>query len=175
LQNQTALAEMAWRSVCEGLAMQGQAEDWTDRVWGGLQAFAACQANIAKLFGVPKKPRKQLVDLFAAVDLSPISNKDMRNSFEHFDERIDQWVQKRNGGFNVQDRAIGANVGAVPPPDQLRRYDPVGQVLTIWTRDGREERYDVKALLDCIRAVAAEAARIKARGFASLPDDPDQF
>lgn len=176
LQNQTALAEMAWRTVCEGMAARELAADWTDRVWGGLQAFATCQANISKLFfGVGKKPRQQFIDLFAAVDLSPIKSREMRDSFDHFDERLDQWVRERGVGFNVQDRALGANIGAVPPPDQLRRFDPIGHVLTIWSRGGNEERYDVKALLVCIRAIAAEAARIRGPGIASLPDDPDQF
>jgi len=164
LRNQTELALAAWTLVEAGVVAQGPNDAWMLMVWGGLQSFATCHANISKLFfrvkGAPE--RKGLIALFSALDLGPLRDRSMRDSFDHFDERVEGWVSEYGGQeVSVQDRAVGSDIGAFPRPHQLRRFDPATRTLIIWSRAGREESYALDPVLSCIRALALamDAAR----------------
>jgi hypothetical protein len=65
------------------------------RVWYSVQGLLIAAANLSKLFysGGPRKARcaKLRAKLGLAAD-SPIAGRDVRNSFEHFDQRIAAWA-----------------------------------------------------------------------------------
>src|ERR1700722_15995267 len=142
-------ALLAWQDVFSANANRADPE-WIDRVWMGLQSFATASANLSKLFYPPRGRTRGLDRVFGQVNLNPIKDRAFRDHFDHFDERIEQWVRARGG--TVQDRAIRqeADVGMEPPPDQLRLFDPVAKRLVMRSQDGNtEEGFDLEPIKDC--------------------------
>ncbi len=164
-------AQLSWGSVQAALHHRIDPV-WTDRVWAGLQSLSTAQANLSKLFygaqGVPR--RDYLIRLFEPVDLAPIEDRSMRNSFDHFDERLERWVDAQGVDFSVQDRAIASSIAVYPAPEQLRRFDPDADILTIRGRDGGVERFELRPMLDCIAGVQRKARDIDGAGYAALPE-----
>jgi hypothetical protein len=158
-QTQARHALLAWQDVFSANDNRANPE-WIDRVWMGLQSFATASANLSRLFG----STRGLDTVFGQVNLKPIGDRTFRDHFDHFDERIEQWVRARGG--NVQDRAIRqeADVGMQPPPDQLRLFDPVAKRLIMRSRDGNtEEGFDLEPIKDCIVEIEREARRLLGR------------
>jgi hypothetical protein len=64
-------------------------------IWYALQGLLIAAANIQKLaWGQGGKKGPQRADLrtsLAITDNSALHNPDLRNDFEHFDERLDEW------------------------------------------------------------------------------------
>lgn len=156
-------ALLAWQIVFSANANRANPE-WADRVWMGLQSFATAFANLSKLFYPIDGRTRGLDTVFGQVNLNPIRDRAFRDHFDHFDERIVQWVRARGG--NVQDRAIRqeADVGMDPPPDQLRLFDPVAKRLVMRSRDGNtEEGFDLEPIKNCIVEIEREARRLLGR------------
>lgn len=86
---------------------QGFHEDGTYRFWSAMQTFLGACATISKLCW-PSEARKkgesldevqfrtkrgqELRQSLGLTDSSPLKDKELRNSFEHIDERLDQWA-----------------------------------------------------------------------------------
>lgn len=110
----------------------------TDRVWAALQAMLVAAANLSKLFwgsgARSEQEREPLRQSLGVSDTSCLRDPDLRNDFEHFDERLDQWYREGNRAY------IGRNIG---PRDSIRlnglnphtwfhHYDPDAGVVTFW-------------------------------------------
>lgn len=117
-----------------------------------------------------KTLRSVLGDLKAP---SPLEKRRVRNSFEHFDERLDQFLdESRSRGRIVADQNIGPIANMIitntGPPRYLRHIDPsTGTVLVL------EESQEIGELVTAIRDVgerakAATEALWQARRAASL-------
>lgn len=74
----------------------------TVRVWGSLQAFLGAAANVSKLlwcgeehlrkYPEVSRRREQLRASLLIDDTSPLQDRTLRNDFEHFDARLDEWI-----------------------------------------------------------------------------------
>ena len=163
VRNQARHAQLAWAMVEQAIQQKSES-DWADKVWCGLQAFATAQANLSKLFFTlnPKQPRADLINAFNNVDLSPLKSRDLRDHFDHWDDRISTWLKTRAGSaLGVQDRAIRAesDVGMIPAPDQFRRFDPIAKRLIMRSRDGLNvERFDLMPIVQCVNDIIGAAA-----------------
>jgi hypothetical protein len=126
--------------------------DWAVRSWHPVQAFLSATANISKALwgqgGSLTAERRALRESLGVDDLSPLRHTSMRNNFDHFDERLDEWWRESAQHLYV-DLNFGAFANAYTEQrDVFRNYDPATGELTFWG-----ERYDLPA-------VAAEIRRI---------------
>jgi hypothetical protein len=62
-----------------------------DRLWSSVQSFLGAAAIVSKLlWGTGESPiRKSLREALAVDDGSPLRDRELRNTFEHFDERLE--------------------------------------------------------------------------------------
>lgn len=91
--------------------------------WFYLDALLRAAASISRIFWPPNSKyagrAKLLGRLFHVGRRSPFALRDVRNSFEHFDERIEDWLA--SGETLVDD----ANIGPTRPGIRhLRHFDP---------------------------------------------------
>lgn len=120
-----------------------------------LQSFLNSSANIAKaLWGQGGKrnlERQALRDSIGINDSSPLKITQMRNNFEHFDERLEIWW-KEAPNHNCVDLNIisrkhiidlsGSDLG------WFRNFDPQTTTLTFWSED-----FYVQELIDEVRRI----------------------
>jgi hypothetical protein len=75
--------------------------------WMSLQTFLTFAGNVSKLLWPVKKANKRGADLRRelGVDGLALECRELRNHLEHFDERIDVWLESGRGQ-NFRDRLI---------------------------------------------------------------------
>lgn len=122
-------------------------------VFCALQSLINAGANISKvLWGAGGKlsaERQPVRDNLGVDDTSPLKNVNMRNNFEHFDERIDRWW-KESKRHNAVDNNLG-RVEGVDDIDRFRNYDPTTSDLSFWGQD-----FNIKGLVGAAKALLAK-------------------
>jgi len=115
---------------------QAYAADNYDGFWYALQGFLIAAANLSKLFwgsrGNKELERLDLRKSLGVTDDSPLRDPDLRNDFEHFDTRVEEWFAKSKDR-NFFGRTIGphsAVVGGGPVEERFQWYDPGTGVVT---------------------------------------------
>lgn len=128
-------------------------------VWFGLQGILISASNASKLlWGSRQEPvveaRRPLRESVEIDDSSPLSSRRLRNDFEHFDERVEEWSGKSRDR-NYIGRVIGPPgmivVNDRDPTDKFGHFDPSTATVTFWERSAD------------LNAIVAEAERIFAR------------
>ncbi|PEJ48206.1 hypothetical protein CN692_24170 [Bacillus sp. AFS002410] len=100
----------------------------SNEVWFYIQSFLTSTANISKLlFGTKNQisiSRKPLRESLGVSEGSVIKIRDMRNHFEHFDERIEKW-NKTSVRHNFADKLIGPTnmIQGLEQGDHFRHLD----------------------------------------------------
>jgi hypothetical protein len=120
-------------------------------IFFAIQNLLTAAANISKaLWGQTKntrlaQARKPLRDAIGVSDSSPLRVVTMRNNYEHFDERLDEWWQKSKTHFCMDLNLLSSKAvtSASEPIDWFRVYDPVTTDLTFWG-----EAFNLKAIID---------------------------
>lgn len=122
-----------------------------------IQVLLTASANVSKLlWGVDRnakarQERQGLRDFFEVDENSLTTDRKMRNSFDHFDERLDEWYEAdaSDSGFIV-DSNLGTSIGgtAINKDRFLRNYDLKTATvsfknLTFNTRDMSHEAYRI--------------------------------
>lgn len=128
--------------------------------WAGIQLFLSAAGNVSKILWPPWKKSlargEELRSLLGIEPQNPLSDRVLRNNFEHYDERIEEWFSK-NYSATYTDPVIDP---FKPIWGKLtvrhRDYNPVTRVLTF-----RGESIDLGVILK-----ALEEVRHKCRGFA---------
>lgn len=134
-----------------------------NRLWASVQAMLGASANVSKLLwgtnAEAEKRREPLRRSLEVPDDSPIRDRDMRNAFEHFDERLEDWASE---GHSV---AVDSNVGplesfikGVDSKTFLRHFDPTTGVITF-----RGQSHDMRPILDALEELQARAKKQSAR------------
>jgi hypothetical protein len=136
-----------------------------DSTYRALHSLLSHAANLSKLLwpAATKDKAKAAVmqgraarllnKLSLQAHIAPIlSNRDLRNHLEHFDERLDTWAALNPPG--LVDRNVGplAMLGTFPVAAVLRHYDPIAQIF-IFAGD----RYHIGELLRTVAEVRAAA------------------
>lgn len=109
------------------------------QVFYALQNLLTASANISKaLWGVKgnrdlTKQRKPLRDSIGIRDDSPLREVNMRNNFEHFDERLDKWWRKSKR-HNIADLSVGppSTFQGLEDIERFRMFDPSTTNMTFW-------------------------------------------
>jgi hypothetical protein len=124
------------------------------RAWHPIQSFLTAIANISKaLWGQGGKlaaERRDLRDSLDVDDTSPLQPTSMRNHFDHFDERLDEWW-KRSEDHNYVDLRfgdVGSQIHGIPEDEMFRSFDPASGDLVFWG-----QRYNLPAIIDEIRKI----------------------
>jgi hypothetical protein len=116
------------------------------KAWCVIQSMLTCAANISKaLWGQADRlanERKPLRDSIVITDLPALHSVLMRNNFDHFDERIDQWW-KQTTDCNVVDLIIAAtNPGSgFKDIDIWRNFNHATGEVIFWS-----QRFDLYAV-----------------------------
>jgi hypothetical protein len=142
------------------------------RAWYALHALMASSANISKLLWPATDTQRgnraghkyspianlgeKLRNRLAVKDDSPLQSRELRNHFEHFSERLEEWAVDPATKVFTDDMIGPPNMlTGVAPRDRLRWYNP--QDRTAYFRD---EAYPLESLIGAIwdlwpRAAAA--------------------
>jgi len=106
-----------------------------DREYYYLQSLLIALGNISKiLWPIKKKNAYRGTELRATLNVeddSALKNRGLRNLFEHFDQKADEWFEaEERGGFS--DRNVGSMEGVIKPSakDRLRTFNPETWTLT---------------------------------------------
>lgn len=137
------------------IAMEGAVQ-----AWHPIQALLTAVANISKaLWGQGGKryvERQPLRDSLGVDDSSPLRPTSMRNNFDHFDERLDDWWQ-RSATHNYIDLSFGDMASATkgaPEDEMFRSYDPRTGDLVFWG-----QRYNLPSIIGEINRIMPLALR----------------
>jgi len=132
------------------------------KIFFALQNVLTSTGNISKaLWGSDRKKaqeRKPLREALGITDDSPLKPRTMRNHYEHFDERLDEW-NKKSQTHNSLDLGVlpRSAVRGFDQIDWFRNYDAGTKTLTFWGED-----FDIQALIDEVNRLLpkiAEASR----------------
>ena len=142
---QTVYFFLAWTEHQAALASPNPDEQ--ARVWHCIESMLNATANMSKILwgqkGKKANERQEVRDLLGIADSSPIRDPDMRNNFEHFDERLETWW-KDSTDHNYIDMNIG-NVHRVltgfEAIDMFRSYDPTTGDVWFWG-----DQFNLKAI-----------------------------
>lgn len=121
----------------------------------GLQNLLNAAANISKALwgarGTPLAKRKALRDSIGITDDSPLRPLTMRNKYEHFDEKLDEWWKKTKS-YRYLDTGIlfKAELERLKwdEIDRFRNWDTETCDLSFWG-----EEFNTKRILDEVRRI----------------------
>jgi hypothetical protein len=122
-------------------------------VWGSIQSILVAAGNVSKILWPSRASSaergKMLRDLLNVDARSLLSDRKIRNHFEHYDERIEDWFEK-NGSAVYMDSSIDpfGSIWGNNPSNIHRAYNPLTQTLTF-----RGESVDLAALLDVLEEI----------------------
>jgi hypothetical protein len=133
-----------------------------DRIFVALQSILVAAANLSKLLwgsgGRKEAERNRLRESLGVADNSPLRDPDLRNDFEHFDERVERWFESSTHR-NYLGRFVGPYnaVAGFDTGDRFQHFDPESGVVTFW--DHSVYLKDVLAEVKRIVALAQAEAR----------------
>lgn len=108
-----------------------------DHVFFAIQNLLNAGANLSKLFwgsgGRKATEREKLRASIGVTNDSPLREVDMRNNFEHMDERIDRWWENSKN-HNIADRLIGPRnmIAGFEANEIFRWFNPTRADVIFW-------------------------------------------
>jgi len=132
-------------------------------VWGSIQSILVATANVSKILWPARKQSKSrgrhLRNLLGVDDDNLLSDRTFRNHFEHYDERIEEWIESKNSAVYMDSRIDPFELTTLSLPQLFHRsYNPISKTLSF-----RGESIDIAAVL-------AELAKIREKcHFFALP------
>lgn len=149
LQCEFALA--AAREINESLAQRSP--ESISQTFFCIHNFLNATANISKALwgtkGRMNSERQELRDSIGVTDVSPLHEVDMRNNFEHYDERLDRWWKDSTHhncvDLNIMPRSA---IEGVDDNDVFRMFDPQTTDLIFWS-----ERFNIQMIVNEIQRI----------------------
>jgi hypothetical protein len=100
------------------------------RFWFNVQAFLVAAANVSKLLKNPTYGPPLELELGVALT-SPVHERDLRNAFEHFDERLATWASQSKTLNLIDSSIMPPNViQGIDADAYLRNFDPATETFT---------------------------------------------
>lgn len=130
-------------------------------VWGSIQSILVAAANVSKILWPIRKKYitrgKQLRELLGVDDDNMLSDRNFRNHFEHYDERIEDWFDNNNSAVYTDSIIDPFEPTPLSMPQVFhRKYNPMSRTLYF-----RNESIDLTVVLAEIAKI-----RMKCRNFA---------
>jgi hypothetical protein len=156
-------AEEIERRVAEIQTSDPTAGGYGERIediFGLLQSFLGAAANVSKLlWGVSAEAterREELRESLGVPEDSPLESRYLRDQFEHFDERLEEWARDaEKNNLNVVDMNLGpaeSMVRGAHPSALLRNFDPEANVVTF-----RGETFELTPLIRALQEIRSRA------------------
>ena len=152
-----------------------------DVFWYHVHGFLTATANISKALWPARRRSSKSAWASRGDDLRSYLGvvqdsllkppRTFRDHFEHFDERIEEWILASERG-NLMDRFIGppnAVVGLDQRNEILRQYDQA-----TWALRFRDDMYPLKPLIDEITALLARATRLEQPLWLRRREEPER-
>jgi hypothetical protein len=124
-------------------------------VWASIQSILVAAANVSKILWPVRESSAlrgtHLRELLNVPDESPLFDRTIRNHFEHYDERVEEWFRNR-GSAAYRDLSIDPtepNPWSVTPFFH-RKYNPVNQELYF-----RDDSISLAAVLGALAEIRA--------------------
>jgi hypothetical protein len=153
--NQAKFAERA------ALRLDTSTDDFDPiEIWGAIQSILIAAGNVSKILWPSRKTSadrgKLLRELLEVDDRNPLSDRNFRNHFEHYDERIEDWFKKSGSAVYIDSRIdpFGTPWGR-NPANIHRGYDPLTKALTF-----RGESTDLAAILRALKEIQHKCSRL---------------
>ena len=122
-----------------------------------IQSLLVAAANLSKALWDGRNPadRAPLRARLNVLDTSPLHPRDMRNHYEHFDERLDEWYRSSKS-HNYVDVSVSskAAIHGVDEIDMFRTYDPQTGDLSFWG-----DKFNINQLVEEIRRLYASVTQ----------------
>ncbi len=125
-----------------------------DVVYRAIQAGMAAAANISKMLWSTSNPGRA-EDLRAELEVeenSPISSRTLRNHFEHFDERLDKWVDDHAQTQSIVNRNVQPVTEDIRERVEtgwvLHQYDPISRIAYF-----RGEQFPIAPVVQELRRI----------------------
>jgi hypothetical protein len=117
-------------------------EHCMERFWFSAQSIVVAAANITKAFWGSGRDQKQIEERRTPLRTSLGITEDsvfrlmsLRNHLEHFDERLDEWLEQSARKWHI-DGSIGDITRLIEPPPEpvevFRFFNPANGDLTFW-------------------------------------------
>lgn len=127
-----------------------------ERFWYSTHVFLMTIGNISKLLWNNKskfqKLRQELRTSLSVKENSLLSDRKFRNHYEHFDERMEDWVisskEHRRLDWRIGEISPTSPLASLDPKDIIRFYDPSKKLLMF-----RGEEYALEPLIEEIKAL----------------------
>lgn len=146
--------------------LKGSATEDRDIIFFFCQAVLVSAANLGKLFffgaspsnPTPKQRRaidrcNHLRTLLEVDDTAPFAARTVRNHFEHFDERLDEWAEKsQNRVFCDTNIASAGSITGLNPEDYMRNLDPAAMEIHF-----RGDKFELIPLVSSVQALRERA------------------
>ena len=152
LAEQVLIGEIVMQSKFAAMAADhlAEASDPT-ATWGCIQAILVAAANVSKILWPGNNARKargeRLRTLLGVGDRNLLSDRTFRNHFEHYDERVEDWLQE-NPSSVYSDSRIDSFEPIWGSSHCHRSYNPVTQELTF-----RGESLNIGAVVRAIEEI----------------------
>ena len=119
--------------------------------WFGMDAGLGALGNISKIFfppGTRSQTQRRGRQLRAAFGVA------LRDAYEHFDERIDQWF-RQSPRRNFADRPIGpaGMIQGIDPGDMFRHFNPDTKAVSVVG-----DKLDLQALINEVQTLVSRVA-----------------
>lgn len=108
LQEMVLIGEIALQSkiALRALKQLRDSENTSDQAatWGAIQSILLSAGKVSKILWPRKKYAERgekLRQLLKIGDNNPLSDREFRNHFEHYDERIEDWFSKYSSGVYI--------------------------------------------------------------------------
>ena len=155
IEHQALLADRA----AVRLPHTGQQFDSLD-VWGAIHSILAAAANVSKiLWPVPlsKAQGSAIRELLCVRDDNALKNRSLRNAFEHYDERLEDWHANRASAAST-DQLIGSATGF--PAGFSARVHRAFDTDT-WTLRCLGESLDLRVVLAALRELYLKSRSVR--------------
>ena len=141
------------------------------RIFCHIQAFLVAVANISKiLFPTDEKSTTRGEELRRLLQVpmnSPIEDRNIRNVFEHYDERIESWAsssKKKRRALNISD--LNLSIGGF---SAIPRLDPIECMRNLDFSRGREllkltfrdRTYNLTVAKDAVTELQEKARKLR--------------
>lgn len=154
VQHQCKFADLAFQDIVGALH-----EATADRVFLAAHTFLVAVGNISKLLWPTKRSCEarghELRGLLQVSDDSVLKSRSFRDHFEHFDERLDKWVNSSKCK-NFADSNIGPPgfISGLDPEDWMRNLDSTSLTLTF-----HGDSYNIPEIMEALKPICAAAQR----------------
>lgn len=133
----------------ERLQSESSSSDQVE-VWSSIQSILVAAGNVSKILWPDRlyKARGERLRQLLNVEMNNLlSNRDFRNHFEHYDERIEKWFSN-NSSTVYKDLSINPNLRGAMAGNDHRGYNSHNNTLIF-----RDELLDLNEILKAIEEI----------------------